>query len=398
MIIIYFLFSDDFFTKRFVSVRCETINGLTQNRRPCMALRNKAAQKRGIKMYNALKKRSIQKSLLLTVIFGLAGIALTGIFALGAWYVIAGYASFVDLKPDQISNQWVALNLKDNWGSFAEVVETDSETQESKTVSLYYAILTGNDYSLDFRYMAVCVPVEYRERMDQMMNNGDSIFLSGRILKMDEDTYGYFKDYLLYGGLTEDQLEQSVLPYYIMVFSNEDMVNAFIVTGFLIGIFFILAAAFRLVKALCGGYTLKLKGDIDTIGVRVPVADSDWHSAMEVCKDVKVGRLFTFYMDGCRPRAVPHSKALWVYQNTAAHRRSGTSYSVTAWIDGRNDAAKLRFPNEATAQALLKRYDSQFPWIVVGYSAELRNTFQNDRAKFKQLRYNNANRTYYGNI
>jgi len=350
-------------------------------------------------MFESLKKKSLKSSLVLTIIFAVIGIALAVNFAIGTWYVVTGYVSFTELEPNEISNQWVALELKENWGSFAETTETDSNTHISKTINLYYIIMTGDDYSFDYRYMAVNVPADYQKKMNQMANNGysDPIFLSGRICKMDDDIYRYFKEYMLDGGLTEEQFEQSTLPYYIKVFPNEQSQNIFTVAAFLLGILLILSAAVRLVKALKGGYLKKLKEDIASIGVNESTAESDWNAAADICKNVKVGRLFTYYMEGSKPRAIPNTRILWSYQNTTTHRtngiKTGTTYSVMIWVDGWKNALNISMPNEATARAMLQRFGNQFPWIVLGYSDELRKLYHNDRARFMQLRYNTVDHT-----
>ncbi len=351
-----------------------------------------------LKMFESLKKKSLKSSLVLTIILGIAGISLAACFAVGTWYVVTGYVSFVELSPNQISNQWVALELRENWGSFAEVQETDSNTHISKTIKLYYVMMTGKDTSIDFRYMAVNVPAEYAKRMNQMANHGggDPIFLSGRIRKMDSDVYQYFKEYMMENGLSEEEFEELTLPYYIMVFPDEQMENVCTVAAFLAGVLLIVVALVRLIRAASGSYLKKLREDISCIGVSELSAESDWNSASEICRNVKAGRLFTYYMEGSKPRAIPNSRILWAYQNTTTHRtngiKTGTTYSVMIWVEGRKNAVNIGMPNEAAAQAMLHRFGAQFPWIVLGYSDELRKMYHNNRAQFLQLRYNSVDR------
>lgn len=347
----------------------------------------------GKTMFESLKKKSIKNSLVLTILLAAVGIGLAAYFALGAWYVVTGYVPFVDLDPDEISNQWVALNLEENWGAFADYSETNSNTHRSKTISIYYIILAEDDYS-DFRYMAVEVPAAYEDRMEQMARRGaygNPLFLSGRIRKMDNDIYRYFKEFMMDGGLTDEEFEQYTLPYYIEVFPNEMYENIVTAAAFLLGVLLIALAVFRLVRAMNGSYLKKLKADIASIGVSEFSVESDWNMAVEICKGIKVGRLFTYYMEGSKPRAIPNSKVLWIYQNTTTHRtygvKTGTTYSIMIWVDGWKNAANLGMPNETTAQEMLKRFSAQFPWIIVGYSDELRQMYTKDRARFMQLRY-----------
>ena len=348
-------------------------------------------------MFEELKKKSVRNSLAFTVIMGGIGLALAIHFALGTWYVTVGYIPFVNLLPEEIKNQWVAVDLRDNWGSFAETTEKRDNRPET-VINVYYVIATGSFYGTDYRYMAVNVPASYEKQMDKIAEgSGGSIFLSGRIKKMDDKIYRYFKDYFLDAGFTEEEFEDLTLPYYIKVYPNETSENIFTVIAFLTGILFIILAAFRIIKAASGGYMKRLREDIASIGVTETMAESDWNSAAKITKNVRVGRLFTFRMDGSKPRAIPNTKIIWTYQNTVTHRtngiKTGTTYSVMLWVDGQKNALSLTMPNEATAQEMLKRYGAMLPWVVVGYSEELRKMYHNNRAQFLQLRYNTVEHT-----
>lgn len=346
-------------------------------------------------MFETLKKKSLKSSLLGTIAYAIIGILLTAYFSTGAWYVVTGYAAFINLKPEEISNQWVALELERNYGCFAEKTETNSSTHSTKTTGLYYVIATGDDYAVDYRFMGIRVPAKYESQMDKLMyanGSSDSLFLSGRIEEMNDSEYRYFKEYMLDAGFSEEELEEAALPYYIMVFGDETSMNVMTMIGFLLGLLFLIVAVCRIVKALTGGYLKKLKKDIASVNVSEASAESDWNSALEICKDVKVGRLFTYYIWNNKPRAIPNTKVLWAYQNTTTHRtngiKTGTTYSVMIWIDGQKNATQVLVANEASAQSMLKRFSNMFPWMVLGYSDDLRKMFHKDRAQFLQLRYN----------
>lgn len=348
-------------------------------------------------MFDELKKKSVRSSLVFTIIMGGIGLALAIHFALGTWYVTMGYVPFVNLAPEEIKNQWVAVDLMDNWGSFAEMTEKRDNRPET-VINIYYVIATGDIYDTDYRYMAVNVPASYEKQMDKMAEgSGGSVFLSGRIRKMDDKIYRYFKDYFLDAGFTEEEFEEATLPYYLKVYPNETSENIFTVAAFLAGMLFIILAVIRIIKAASGGYMKRLKEDISSIGVSETMAESDWNSAVEIAKNIKVGRLFTFRMDGSKPRAIPNTKIIWAYQSTITHRtngiKTGTTYSVMLFVDGQKNGLTLNMPNEAAAQEMLKRYGEILPWVVVGYSEDLRKMYHNNRAQFLQLRYNTVEHT-----
>lgn len=48
----------------------------------------------------------------------------------------------------------------------------------------------------------------------------------------------------------------------------------------------------------------------------------------------------------------------------------------------------MSVPDEAAAQKILQKMNAIFPWVIIGYSDELKKMFDKDRAQFLQLRYN----------
>ena len=85
---------------------------------------------------------------------------------------------------------------------------------------------------------------------------------------------------------------------------------------------------------------------------------------------------------------------MWTYQNTTTHRtngiKTGTTYSVVYFVEGYKNSLNIDVPNEAAAQEILRRLNTTCPWIVVGYSDELKSLFNKNRAEFLQLRYNST--------
>ena len=105
----------------------------------------------------------------------------------------------------------------------------------------------------------------------------------------------------------------------------------------------------------------------------------------------------TYYHSGADYRAIPHNKVMWAYQVTTTHRtngiKTGTTYSVLYYIDGYKNAITLGVANEATALEILRRLNETCPWIVIGFSDELKKLFNKNRAEFLQLRYNTVEHT-----
>ena len=114
----------------------------------------------------------------------------------------------------------------------------------------------------------------------------------------------------------------------------------------LVGAALIVFGLVRGIKAFTGGYLKKIKEDINSAGCTEASAESDYNSAPSYTKkgDLRVGRLFTYHVVGPCPRAI--------------------------------------------AQDILQRYMTILPWVVVGYTDDLKRMFNKDRAAFLNLRYN----------
>jgi hypothetical protein len=89
----------------------------------------------------------------------------------------------------------------------------------------------------------------------------------------------------------------------------------------------------------------------------------------------------------------------WIYQKVTQHRRNGVPVGKTyaAVMIGQNGEA-LEIPaKEAEVMKILAEIIQRIPWVVVGYSDEIRNLWQKDRTSFlailqqRREEANNAN-------
>ena len=78
--------------------------------------------------------------------------------------------------------------------------------------------------------------------------------------------------------------------------------------------------------------------------------------------------------------------------NRVTHRtngiKTGTTYSIVIVVEGVKNAYTLPVDNEQMALDILEKIDKMFPWVVVGYSDQLKTMLAKDRAAFVNLRYN----------
>lgn len=351
-------------------------------------------------MFEELKKKALKNSLVSIIIFIIAGIGLAGWNAIDAFYCVTGYVDFENLAPDEIKSQIVKVELKDNFGSYLEQYSKNTKTNATTTTHYYYVIWTGDDETTDWRYMTIKVPAKYKSQMESMASNtyaGSSsspITFIGKLKKLDNEEYGYFKEYLEASDWSEEDIAEGTLPYYIDAFAIPSFYSAFYIGLFVLGIVLLVYGIYKLSGVVGGGCLKKLRQDITAAGLTEAAVESDYRGAQQFDKKgtLRIGKLMTYHIVGSTPRAIPNSKIMWAYQNTVTHRtngvKTGTTYNVMVFDELNPKGNTFAVANEAVAQEMLQRYSTTLPWVVVGYSDELKRLYNKNRSEFLQLRYN----------
>ena len=122
--------------------------------------------------------------------------------------------NFTELLPAEIGNQFVYVDLTDNFGCFMEEYTRYSDV--TNTEALYYVIWTGDDDAEDWCFMAIKVPADYEEQMEAMYNGDKTpIYFCGGIREFDEEENSYFEDYFKKADFSDDDIREGTIPYYI---------------------------------------------------------------------------------------------------------------------------------------------------------------------------------------
>lgn len=351
-------------------------------------------------MFEELKKKTFKASLFWSIILLIAGAILSFFFADEVFYAVTGYADFEQLEPEEIKNQNVDFAMNANFGCYMEEYEYNEDTGRSKTTHLYYVIWTGDENATDFRYMTVKVPADMEKEMEEMCENSfndvysEPIDISGKIKELDDEGYEYFVEYFAESGWTADEIAEGTLPYYIEVYNSKGSMIGVHVFAFLSGVLLVVWGIYRIIKGSKGGYLKKLQNDYTAAGYTESTVASDFNHgfAMNKKANFKIGRLMIYYQLGSEFRAIPVNKIMWAYMNRTTHRtngiKTGTTYSVVFVVEGVKSAYNLSVDNEQMALDILEKIDKMFPWVVVGYSDQLKTMLAKDRAAFVNLRYN----------
>ena len=351
-------------------------------------------------MFEELKKKILKSSILGSVLLILVGLGLAGWNAIDAFYSVTGYPDFTQLTPDQITEgKLVEFNATESFGCYLEEYERNTKTNAIRTTHYYYIIWSGDENSTDWRYMSAKVPTSYQHELDEMTENtfnevaSQPISLCGKIRKLDSEEYSYFQDYFRQADFTDEEIAEGTLPYYIDC-KNKVALSGMYIVLFSVGALLLLWGIVRIVKAAGGGSLKKLRKDMEKAGYSESMADSDYRSATSFDKKgtLKIGRLMTYYITGSDARAIPNNKIMWAYQNTVTHRtngvKTGTTYNVMIFDEITPKGHTFAVANESIAQDMLNLINTTLPWVVVGYSDDLKKMYNKNRSQFLQLRYN----------
>lgn len=356
-------------------------------------------------MFEELRKKTFKTSLIWSVILLIAGGLLTFLFADEVIDAVTGYENFEQLTPEEIKDQNVDFAMTTNFGCCMEEYEYNEDTKETKTTHLYYVVWTGDEYVTAFRYMAVKVPADMADAMEEMANNtyqdmySDPIHVSGKIKEFDDEEYEYFKEYFKDAGWTDEDIEGGTLPYYIDCYKSKAGTIVLNVFLFLLGVLLIVWAVYRVIKGAKGGYLKKFEQDYTAAGYTEGTIRSDYNHSIPINKkaNFKIGRLMIYYQLISEVRAIPVKKLMWAYMNRVTHRtngiKTGTSYNLMLLAEGEKNPSSFSMDNEQTALDALEKIEKMFPWVVVGYSDQLKNLHAKDPAAFADLRYNTCEHT-----
>lgn len=351
-------------------------------------------------MFEKLKKKNVKKALVSIILLMVIGIVLIAVEFSNFKSLMNGHVQFETLAPEEINEDLIVdASITTNFGAFIEEYEENTKTHVTRTTSLYYIIWTGDEDAEDFRYMGIKVPVADESAMEAMAEAtynyeySDPIEYSGAINKMTDEEYGYFKDYFLESGFTEEEIEDYTLPYYIQVgaLTGGAAVSVYVILG--IGVVLFLIGVIRLIMVLSGSGLKTIKKELEAVGFTESDAEYEYESAKTFDKsgDIRIGRRMTFYMMGSKPHVIANEKIVWAYQNTTTHRtngiKTGTTYAVVLNTYEKK-SIQLGVNNESMAQEILQYMDETMSWVVVGYNDELKTLYNKDYQSFLGLRYN----------
>ena len=149
-------------------------------------------------------------------------------------------------------------------------------------------------------------------------------------------------------------------------------------------------ALFMLIKALTGGYQKKLVKALKALGeMELERADSDYETASEPTKGLRIGRNYLFDCTSAKTEVYPLRQVAWAYIHQIDHKKYGrtvgTTYSVMLYTEDKKQHS-LAVPGKSACDQVIDELSRKCPAGIFGYSDQLKQLFNKNYDEFTRLR------------
>ena len=344
-------------------------------------------------MFEKLKRQSLKKSLIFTVILVAAAVALLVSTGFGVFKAIGGPKDLYSLSRDQVDGAYVEGEIYGLYGSYAET------TKNSRTVSREYIIGVTDEVG----YMGLVLRSEdlsaaedlLQESWDYLdgLTDGTStvIHVRGTILPMDEESLEFYHETVGWDEMSAEQ-QAMFLPYYLKAdFLGKSHADA--TWGFTVLAAAALAwAVYRTVRAATGGYQSELRKLCAAAPEGAEVAAERMEQFYENTEPVgliRIGEDWVVWQDGAKTRGLATRDIVWAYCRHTTRRRNGFKTGefddLMLWTRDKKNRAVRMASGEQTAQAMQVLNEAN-PDVLLGYSKEIEKLYRKDPESLRGLK------------
>ncbi len=345
-------------------------------------------------MFQELKKKCVQNSMwIVTTCFIFVAILFVIGFK-GLIFMVTPSVSFSQMSTENIQkvdDKKVRAEIDLNYGTFMEAY---TKQNGAETVTSYYYVILNYDED-DPRYMAVKLPTSYKKQMERLENytyegiEADAFTITGELCEMTDSEKKYFKKFFMeYNEFTSEEYEAETIPYIIRE-KRADFEDKIIAAAILICF---LIAVFAVGIQMLGVGLKKIKKQIKTSGYDTSVIENDYETAGFSLKNngFKIGRIASYCSQENKPYMFLNRDIVWAYQMTTSHStngiKTGTTYSLYIWdVNKKNYQIIMSESAVKDAMAYMKQH---MPWVILGYSEELKRGYNKDYNNFLEALYN----------
>lgn len=365
-------------------------------------------------MLQQLKSDSLKKVLPGVIIMFLIGAGLLVYFGPDFFTWVKGPVAFEELTIDEIEDQYVTMAFELSWGAYATQVTTTTrngaKVSERESMQYHVVLIGGLDrylYSeedLYFEFIGLAIPAKYFDTVEIIDRNSDEFFtnyydlraldttlqVTGQIVPMNDEILRYYREFFEEADYTDEEFAAYCAPYCIKVDSLSRGAVEIVLIMDAVGAILVIIALYMLIKALTGGYQSKLVKALKAQGdMELERADSDYGTAFEPFKGLRIGRSYLFNCTSAKTEVYPLRQVAWAYTHQTNHQKYGrtvsTSFAVMLYTEDKKQH-NISVPGKAACDQVLEDLSKKCPAGIFGYSDQLKQMFNNNYDEFTRLR------------
>lgn len=365
-------------------------------------------------MLQKLKSDSLKKVLPGVIILFLIGAGLLVYFGPDFFTWVKGPVAFEDLTIDEIEDQYVTMTFELTWGTYATQVTTTTrngaKVSERDSMQYHAVLIGGLDrylYSQDdlyFEFIGLAIPAKYFDTVKIIDRNSDDFFegyydlraldttmqVTGQIVPMKDEMLRYYRQFFKEADYTDEEFAAYCAPYYIKVDCLSRGAVEIVLIMDAVGVILIAIALYMLIKALTGGYQSKLVKALKAQGdMELERADSDYETAFEPFKGLRIGRNYLFDCTSAKTEVYPLRQIAWAYTHQTNHQKYGrtvsTTYAIMLYTEDKKQHS-LGMPSKANCDQVIEDLNRKCPAGIFGYSDQLKQMFNKNYDEFTRLR------------
>lgn len=345
-------------------------------------------------MFKELKKMCMKNTMWFTVICFVAAVILIAIKFKEIVIVFAPAEQYSELMTENIKKSGgkkVEIEIDLNYGMFMESYVRQNGSE--RTTSYSYVILNYDE--ADPRYMAIKLPVSYKNAMDKLEDYtydgtpAETITVTAVLSEMTNTEKKYFKEFFVnHNDFTESEYNAETIPFVLKKYEADT--GALVLGG--IGAVLLLIALIAFAIQFSGAGLKKIKKQIKKSGYESSIIENDYETAGYSLKnsEYKIGRIASYCFMGNTPEMVINKDIVWAYQMTTTHStngiKTGTSYALYIWDVNKKNYQIIM--SESEVRESMQYMQQHMPWVLVGYSDEMKREFGKNFNGFLEAAYN----------
>lgn len=260
------------------------------------------------------------------------------------------------LAPVGDSDMWIGVRLE---GKQMDAINSNME--------LYWDTYDRTEGALDW---------------DALYSQYSFFWLNGRIEKMDSETEGFYKQYLSYYNMSDEELE-NFLPYiFIPARFGRDLESLYVVFAVIIVMVLLGYGVYYIIDAFAALYLKEMKRFISNSGSsesQMARLEQFYDSVPEI-DGFKINDDYFMYLGKGGFKFAKSADVLWAYQHVLTTNYVAKTYTLKiCFADGK----VLDVPTTKKGyEPLVQSVERRLPDIVIGYSDQLKDMFSKNRQQF----------------